>query len=86
MGKIAKLKTLHEEGLDLLAQLQRQLSFEEEFGVAPHQIKSITLVPKGRDSEGFILHRSRVVLKSGEVRDFPFNVKAVLDGAEYLIQ
>jgi len=70
-------------------QLVRYVHVEKEYGVKPWEIKSITLVPKGRnekrfsDDYGSIEYGSVVIMKNGERHEFDNNIKKAIEGPEY---
>jgi hypothetical protein len=93
MEVIEAIKAKREEQGRLLAKLERGVCLQAKYGVAAHQIRSITLVPslarKGAPryaevADGRVAHGSRVTMHDGSQREFGFNLMAVLEGWEPL--
>ena len=74
----AAIENKRQQQADLMAQLQRQLRFEQQFNVAPHDIKEITVRGSGYDTA-----ISWVTMKDGVVHELKgFNAHLVLNGKE----
>jgi hypothetical protein len=63
---------------DLMAQLRRQLDFEQDFGIAAHDIRSMRVRGRGTDNR-----QTWVTMKDGtEHHMMGIDVKHCLDGVE----
>ena len=89
MEVIEAIKAQREEQGRLLAKLETSLRLQAEHGLAPHQIKSVALVPSlagkrapryAEVADGRVAHGSRVTMHAGSQREFDFNLMAVLEG------
>ena len=80
---LENIKSLKLQQSEVLDQLERQILFEEKYGIAPHKISKILLKPSGwsRDREEvFMGYNSIVTMKNGDIHSIKGNVKRELDG------
>ena len=72
------IENRRQQQADLMAQLRRQLDFEQDFGIAAHDIRSIRVRGRGTDSR-----QSWVTMKDGTEHHITgIDVKFALDGVE----
>jgi len=78
-----RMSRKRDEANELTAQLSRQLSFEAEYGVEPHMVKGVVLVPHDRNRGGALQYHSRLAMKDGSERFVEVNFFEYLHGPDW---